>query len=72
MNRLLIASLLGVFLIVLAIPSLRTLFDLVLPGPYAWAIIIITTIVTSIVLKLALTWSRRIMTHRLEQQSASS
>jgi cation-transporting ATPase E len=72
MNRLLIASLLGGFLIVLAIPALRTLFDLVLPGPYAWAVIIITAIVTSVVLKLALAASRKIMLRRLEQQATSN
>jgi hypothetical protein len=57
---------------VLAIPALRTLFDLVLPGPYAWAVIIITAIVTSIVLKLALGWGRSIMEDRIEQEDTSS
>lgn len=70
MNRLLIASLLGGFLLVLAIPALRDLFDLVLPEPYEWAFIIVTAIVTSIVLKLALTWGRSIMESRVEQQPA--
>jgi cation-transporting ATPase E len=72
MNRLLIASLLGGFLLVLAIPGFRTLFDLDLPGPYAWAVIIIAAIVASIVLKLALAVSRRIMVHRLEDRGIST
>jgi cation-transporting ATPase E len=71
-NRLLIASLLGGFLLVLAIPALRDLFDLGRPEPYAWAFIIITAIVTSIVLKLALTWGRSIMESRFEQQPAEN
>jgi cation-transporting ATPase E len=71
MNRLLIASLLGGFLIVLAIPAFRALFDLVLPGPYAWAVIIISAIAASIVLKVALAWSRKIMEHRPDAMRAS-
>jgi cation-transporting ATPase E len=71
MNRLLIASLLGGFLAVLAIPAFRALFDLTLPGLEAWAIIIATAIVASIILKLALALSRRIMLKRLDQQSTS-
>ena len=71
MNRLLIASLLGGFLAVLAIPAFRALFDLTLPGLEAWAVIIATAIVASVILKLALAWSRKIMLKRLEQQSAS-
>jgi hypothetical protein len=71
MNRLLIASLLGGFLAVLAIPAFRALFDLTLPGLEAWAIIIATAIVASLILKLALTWSRRIMLKRLDQKSTS-
>jgi cation-transporting ATPase E len=71
MNRLLIASLLGGFLVVLAVPAFRTLFDLDLPGPYAWAVIIIAAIVTSIVLKVALSWSRKIMLQRLHPNQTS-
>jgi hypothetical protein len=56
---------------VLAIPTFRALFDLTLPGLEAWAIIIATAIVASLVLKLALTWSRKIMLKRLDQQSTS-
>jgi cation-transporting ATPase E len=70
MNRLLIASLLVGFLGVLAIPALRTLFDLVLPGPYAWTVIVITAVVTSVVLKFALAWGRKIMERRLGQTIA--
>ncbi len=39
-NRALIGLLLGTFLGILAIPGLRTLFNLVPPDPYAWAVII--------------------------------
>ena len=65
MNRLLIASLLGGFLAVLAIPAFRALFDLTLPGLEAWAVIIVTAIVASVILKLALALSRKIMLKRL-------
>jgi len=68
MNRLLIGGLLAGFLIVLAIPIARELLNLVLPGPYAWGVIIVATAVASILLKIALTLGDRIADRRLSGQ----
>ena len=65
MNRLLMGALLAGFLAVLAIPMFRTVFDLMLPEPYAWGIIVIATAVTSVVLKVALAVGQSLAEKRL-------
>jgi hypothetical protein len=69
-NRLLIAALLGTFLGILAIPGLRSLFNLVLPHPYAWAVIIGATIIAAFVLKAALTIGKRYVETKLATPDA--
>jgi cation-transporting ATPase E len=69
-NRLLIGALLGAFLGILAIPGLRSLFNLVLPHPYAWAVIIGATIIAAFVLKAALTIGKRYVETKLATPEA--
>lgn len=69
-NRLLIGALLGAFLGILAIPALRSLFNLVLPHPYAWAVIIGATILAALILKVTLTIGKRFADTKLAAPDA--
>jgi cation-transporting ATPase E len=65
-NRILIGSLLGAFLGILALPGLRELFNLVLPGAYAWAVIIAGAAAASVFLKIGFALGRRWSEGRLD------
>jgi cation-transporting ATPase E len=64
-NLMTIAAMFAGMLVVLAVPPLRTLFELTLPGFAAWVVIGITAGITGVVLRMLLRTTRRSVERRL-------
>ena len=64
-NMVMIAVMFAGLLLVLAVPSLRDLFELTLPGPGAWAVIGVVAGVAGAILRMLLRTTRRSVERRL-------